>query len=537
MSSPTTPPTLMIVLHGHLPWVHHPEYERFLEEDWFFEAVADTWLPLLEVLDGWERDEVDAQLTLGLSPPLLAMMRTPRLIERATRYLDARRRLAGRYLDRLPGEDPFRPATEHSFAEAERRVAQMRHMDGDLPSAFARHWNEGRIELMTCGATHGLLPVLLDEGSAHAQVAEAVRQHEEILGHAPRGIWQPECGVVPTTFDILAEHGLVYSFAEDRALLFGSPPPRWGVHRPVFTPEGVALFSRDGGCGKAVWSADEGYPGDGRYREFYRDLGWDAEDELLDDDHVQGTGDRKNTGVKLHRVTGRVSLDDKEPYDPQAAARALAGHAAHFVDQRIIDTMRLTPKLEGAPNFVAAFDAELFGHWWYEGPRFLDLVARGCAARAEYDPHSPRPVSAWRYLSDNPTHQVQEPAVSSWGDGGAFTVWVNSDNDHLWREIHDARARLGDAVRRGSKSSLEGRALAQATRELMLAQSSDWPFILTMGTQMGYAGRRTAVHLSRAHRLLDQLERGAVDEPDLRQLEERDAVFSEVDPAPFGRRA
>jgi 1,4-alpha-glucan branching enzyme len=218
---------------------------------------------------------------------------------------------------------------------------------------------------------------------------------------------------------------------------------------------------------------------------------------------------------------------------PAWAAEAYATHASHFVDQRIIESHQLQGVYGGAPNFVAAFDAELFGHWWYEGPRFLDLVARGCAARAEFDEHCPLPLNAFDYLADHPTHQVQEPAVSSWGDGGDFRVWVSEENDWLWRRVHDARLRLGEAVRRGASGMLAQRALKQATREVMLAQSSDWPFILKMDTQTGYASRRPVVHLSRAHRLLEGLERGTLHEPDVAQMELRDAVFPEVDPAPF----
>lgn len=527
---------LVLTLHGHLPWVNHPEYDNFLEEDWFFEGVADCYLPLLAMADGWARDGVDASFTMDISPPLLSMMVEPNLVARAARYLDGRRTLIRRYLERLSWDSPFRRAAEHARDEAEHRAEHFDNIGRDLPSAFRRHWDEGRIEVMTCGATHGLLPVLLDEGSARAQVWEAVRTHERILGRRPRGIWMPECGVTPSSFDLFAEAGLVFTFSEDRAVLYGAPPPAYGALRPVWTSEGIAVFARDPVSGKEVWSADEGYPGDFRYREFYRDLGYDAPDDILDPHHKQGTGARKNMGLKLHRITGKVSLDQKQPYSPDDAERAAAAHAAHFVDMRVEQARRAKAELGIWPCFTAAFDAELFGHWWYEGPRFLDGVVRRCAARAGHDDAAPLPMSAWRYLEEQPRHQLMEPAVSSWGDGGAFRVWVNGENDWLWRLVHDCRERLGHQVRRFQQqrpNDVEARALRQATREMLLAQSSDWPFILTMGTQMGYARERPVTHLARAHRLLHGLETGDLSWNDLAQMELRDGLFQDVDPSPF----
>lgn len=529
-------PSFVLVLHGHLPWVNHPEHEFFLEEDWFFEGVADCYLPILEMLDGWERDGVQAGFTMGLSPPLLSMLKEPNLQARAARYLDARRTLAARHLERLSHDSPYRAATLDARDRAERYGARFEEIGRDLPSALRRHWDAGRVELMSCGVTHGLHPVLLDEGGIEAQVREAVRTHERHLGRRPRGIWLPECGITGTSFDYLADENLAFTFGEDRAILLASPPPAFGVHRPVFTPEGVALFSRDPHAAKEVWSAEEGYPGDFRYREFYRDLGYDASEDLLDAVHLQGTGARKQVGLKLNRITGKVNLDEKLPYEPAEAEAAVQGHSSHFVNRRIEDARRLRAQLGVEPCITAAFDAELFGHWWFEGTRFLDLVVRKLAERAKSDPATPRPVTAFAYLEQHQTHQVTEPAVSSWGDGGAFSVWVNGKNDHFWRKLHDARLRLGDVARRyqhEDPGSIAGRALKQATREVLLASSSDWPFILTMGTQMGYAHRRPLVHLSRAHRLLAGLEQGQVDEADLHQMEVRDGLFPEVDPAPF----
>jgi 1,4-alpha-glucan branching enzyme len=520
--------SLVVVLHGHLPYVHHPEHRLFLEEDWYFEAMADCYLPLLRMLDGWRDDGVEAQITMGLSPTLLSMMATPLLQQRLRRALGARCSLAQRALRSVSEDAPQRRALWAALHHAECALQQLDHHHDDIPAAFAAHHRAGRVELMTCGASHGVAPVLLDEGSIRAQVQMAIRTHERILQCAPRGMWLPECGVHPIALEEMARAGLVYTCSEDRALLLASPPSVCGVHRPVWTPSGVAVFARDPHSAKEVWSATEGYPGDFRYREFYRDLGYDAADHQLDDVHKQGTGARKNCGVKLHRITGAgLSLDQKDWYDPDAAAHAVRAHAEHFVGRRLADVAAIHEELGVAPCITAAFDAELFGHWWFEGPMFLDEVMRRLATS------SLRARSTIAYLANEPRHQLTHPAVSSWGDGGGLRVWVNEDNDWLWFPLHQLRMELGDAARTHGAAvagSWQWRALRQATREVMLAQSSDWPFIIAMGTQVGYAVRRPMEHVARAQRLLHALSSGHVDEADMAQIEERDHLFEDVDP-------
>jgi 1,4-alpha-glucan branching enzyme len=185
---------------------------------------------------------------------------------------------------------------------------------------------------------------------------------------------------------------------------------------------------------------------------------------------------------------------------------------------------------------TAPFDAELFGHWWFEGPRFLESALRHLATMEG----APRPTTPPEYLRANPVQQVAEPAVSSWGDGGYFKVWCNGGNDWVWRPLQQAQ----EAYTRQFKAhgmpvgGWRLRVVKQITRELLLAQSSDWPFIVTMGTQMGYARQQPLVHLNRFWRLMDlwQQESEALSEDqlrDLQQLEDRDNIFPDVNPAAF----
>jgi len=138
----------------------------------------------------------------------------------------------------------------------------------------------------------------------------------------------------------------------------------------------VAAFGRDPDSSKQVWSADEGYPGDFWYRDFYRDIGFD-----LDYDYVRPylppTGQRIHTGLKYHRITGKT--DQKEPYDPERARSRVQEHADHFVETRLGQVAWLARQMERPPIVVCPYDAELFGHWWFEGPWWLEMVFRRLA--------------------------------------------------------------------------------------------------------------------------------------------------------------
>lgn len=181
----------------------------------------------------------------------------------------------------------------------------------------------------------------------------------------------------------MARCGLRYSLLDGHGLLHALPRPRYGVYAPICSPAGVAFFGRDNESTLPVWSANQGYPGDGAYREFHRDLGWDLPQERLEESGIRS---RRPLGLKLHRVTAQAcSLDRKQPYQPAVAAMRLVEHAGAYLESRATLLDSLAATIDRPPLLVAPFDAELFGHWWYEGPRFLAELfrqgpARGCAS-------------------------------------------------------------------------------------------------------------------------------------------------------------
>jgi 1,4-alpha-glucan branching enzyme len=486
-----------IVLHAHLPWVRHPEHARPLEERWLHEALWESYLPLLEVLDRLAEDGVRAPFTLSVSPPLAAMLADDLLRRRFADHLERLERLAAS----LARGSLLAPALRPALAFYQARFAEVHaawdRAGGDVLAALAAHARAGRIELVTTTATHAYLPGLLSSpASIRAQLRIGLRAFEALSGVSPRGLWLPECGYDPRLGPDLAAAGVRYTVLDAHGLLLASPRPRAGVLAPVIAPSGVAFFARDPDAARDVWSRQSGYPGDPWYREFYRDVGFDLPEDALGGE-VGPYGARLMTGLKLHRITG--AAEHKEPYDPAAAAARAREHARHFVEKRAAiarDAAALCPH----PILVAPFDAELFGHWWLEGPAFLDHVLRGLDASARAGGLEATTLGA--YLARFPDAAAAEPGASSWGEGGFGDVWAGPEAARLWRHVHHTEQRVREAARRSRRADgLEGRALDQAIRELLLLEASDWAFMLKRGEVAAYAEARVRAHAHRAARL------------------------------------
>ena len=517
---------LSIVLHAHLPYVRHPEHEEFLEEDWFFEAVIETYVPLLDVFERLVNDGVDFRLTMSLSPTLLAMLVDPLLQHRLVRHIDKLLELAGKEVDRTRWQPEF-----HELARMyQSRLGRVRWViveqyGRDLVAAFRRFQDMGRLEIVTCAATHGYLPLMVTNPNAvRAQIATAVAHHEKYLGRRPNGIWLPECGYEQGLDELLKEFGLKFFFTDAHGVLHASPRPKYGVFAPIFCPSGMAAFGRDLESSKQVWSAREGYPGDYDYRDFYRDVGFDLEYDYVRP-YIHHLGIRKMTGIKYYRITGRT--DHKEPYVPARAQDKAAEHAGNFMFNREKQCGHLHGFMGRKPIIVAPYDAELFGHWWYEGPDWLEFLCR----KIRFDQENISLVTPSEYLKLQPRNQVSTPSMSSWGYKGYSEVWLEGSNDWIYRHLHFAGNRMVELARayRGSRDTLKRRALNQAARELMLAQSSDWAFIMKSGTVVEYAVQRTKTHLLRFLKLYRQIRHERIDESFLADVESKDNLFPDMD--------
>ena len=520
---------LLMVLHCHLPYVRHPEHEDFLEEDWLCEAVAEAYVPLLETLGRLEADAVPFRLTLSISPTLCEMLANKLLRSRLVRYLDRRVELADREVARTRGT-PFAEAAElHRRHYRAVRCAYLERYGGDLIGAFAALRRRGRVELIASAATHALLPLLPTEVARRAQVEAGLRCFERHFGFRPDGFWLPECAYAPGLAELLATCGLRFFFLDTHGVLLAEPRPAMGVFAPLATPAGPHAFGRDVESGKQVWSAQEGYPGDAAYREFHRDLGHDAPLDYLRLG-LQQDGVRRASGFKYHRVTGECPLEQKEPYRPREAAARAREHAAHFVAARVEQVGRVAAAIARPPIIVASYDAELFGHWWFEGPLFLEHVARAAARTDELGCTTPGRCLERARREGGGDGRPAEPATSSWGRGGYFDVWVNDSNDWIYPALHASQLAMERAAARHPHAEgLVRRALNQCARQLMLAQGSDWPFLMYAGTARRYASFRVRSLLERFDALMSQLQRGRPSEPLVAEHEWLDDPFPWLD--------
>ena len=512
-----------IVLHAHLPFVRHPEHEKFLEENWLFEAITETYVPLLRILQGWLRDGLDTHLTLTLSPTLCSMLLDPLLQDRYVRHLNGLIELAEKEIHRTHFDKPW-----HGLAPMyHRRFTETRDTyfgcGKNLVAAFGKFQELGTLEIITSAATHALLPLLANHPpSLRAQILVARDHYRSCFGRDPRGIWLPECAYVPAVEKVLQEANIRWFITDTHGVLNAEPRPRYGVFAPVFTPNGIAAFARDLESSKQVWSKTEGYPGDPRYRDFYRDIGFDLEFDYVKP-HLPSPDHRGFTGIKYYRITGNTP--DKQVYDPAAALQAAAGHAQHFLEARMVQIQKLEKIMDRPPLVLAPYDAELFGHWWHEGPEFLDYFVR----KACFDQKTFSLITPGEYLRRQPTNQIARPSASSWGEHGYWDVWLNETNAWIYPHLNIAQERMTELVRRFAQPDvLQRRALHQAARELLLAQASDWPFILRTGTSPDYASKRIKDHLLRFTKLHEQLTQRNVAENWLAQIESRDNLFADI---------
>ncbi len=518
-----------LILHAHLPFVRHPEYPEFLEEDWLYEAITEVYLPLIFIFQNLHETGAKPRLAINISPPLCEMLADKLLETRYTRHLENLLELSKKEVARTRAEAPeFLDVAQMYVKNLSASLDLWNNKyQRNLINAFRHLQDEGVLEIITCGATHGFLPLISTQESRRAQINIAVNNYKKHFGRQPRGIWLPECAYEHGIENLLKDAGIEYFVGDSHALLYGEPRPRYGVHAPVVCPNGVAVFARDVETSQQVWSAEVGYPGNAVYREFYRDIGWDLPLEYLKP-HLHKDATRRHLGLKYHRISGRDTDNSrKQPYVPNWANRKAAEDAADFVAKRIRQAHKLRETFGGHPPFVTApYDAELYGHWWFEGPQFLDFVFR----ELHYKKDEIRALTPGDFLDSGNPIQIQQPSASSWGENGYYKVWLNENNSWMYPYQHDAERKMTDfANKYHEPNEIERRILNQLARELLLAQSSDWAFQIYQGTTVQYSSNRFKSHIQRFNILAQMLETNEFNEAMLAEIESRDNIFQEVD--------
>jgi 1,4-alpha-glucan branching enzyme len=513
---------LALVLHGHLPFVRHPEHDDSFEESWLYQAITEVYVPLLLTLDALVAGTVDFRLTFSLTPTLVSMLQDPFLQSRYVQRIERLIELAEKEVARTSWQPEFQSLASMYHQRFQRvRDAFVDRYKRNLVAAFRRLQEAGRLEIVASAATHGYLPLLsIDPGAVRCQVQVGIANYVATFGREPQGFWLPECGYYPGVDQLLTDAGIRFTIVETHGITRAQPRPRYGVHAPLRSPAGLAVFGRDPDSSRQVWSATEGYPGDYDYREFYRDIAHDLDFDSLQR-YVHRHGLRVDTGIKYYRITGKT--ESKQVYVPQQAEKKAEIHAEHFVGRCEQQIESLASVMDRKPILVAPYDAELFGHWWYEGPLWLNQVIRKIAAR-----QTPMQlVTLSECLADCPALQPSAPPMCSWGRNGFSEVWLSPDNQWIYPHLHRAAQvieKLESEYAR--RNALVSRSLDQAKRELLLAQSSDWAFMIDARTTLEYATARTKTHLQNFDLLAKQIASGKIDEPWLREIETRNCIFS-----------
>ena len=516
---------LNFIFNAHLPFVRHPEYPKFLEEDWLYEAINESYIPFIRMMYRLRQENIKFRLTFSLSPTLCTMLSDELLKERFTQYLESRIELGEKEIERT-ANCPDQNILARKYTEDAKQNLDfyVNKCSKNILSAFNELSNEGYIELITTAATHAYLPNFRENHVAvNAQIEAGIINHYRAFDKLPEGFWLPECGYYPGLEKYLVRSNIKWTTVAAQAFFLSEDKVEKGNFAPVKTKDGFYFFARNHFLSNLVWSDTEGYPCDADYREFYRDIGydlpWDYVQPYVHEPHV-----RVFTGFKYWAITGQTA--DKKPYNPEKANEKLNLHAANFIYNVKNQGRLLENRLDTDPVYTISFDAELFGHWWYEGISWLEKVIRLTSFEKNINL-----VTSSDVIRDNPDVQILTPAYSSWGTGGYSQVWTDSSsNAWMLRNAIKSVERMSEIAERFPlQKSLKQRFLNQAARETFLLMSSDWPFIVHNHTSEEYANKRFCSHVQNLNLVYENMSKNAVNTEWLVKAEKRDNLFQQID--------
>lgn len=523
------------VLHSHLPYVlGHGNWPH--GTDWLNEATAETYIPLLNVLNKLIEEGVSPKITIGITPVLAEQLTSEEFSQEFLKYLQNKTNEA------IANQKEFKKFNQsHLFQLAqlweEYYVKIMTDFiekyKKDIIGEFRRLQNEGHIEIMTSCATHGYLPLLSQDTSITAQIKQGISSYKRLFGVDPKGFWLPECGYrpsyewtppveipnvnpqFPTTYprkgieEFLAEEKIGY-FLIDTHLLKGGkaigiyaerfealkrlwqqfekeyPLKQEDIEKSPYDvylvscdKKPVAIFTRDPNTSLQVWSGEWGYPGDGWYLDFHKK-------------HFPG-------GHRYWRVTSAKSdLADKQVYEPDKVEDRIRENASHFKELVKSTLLNFYNQHKKVGIVVSPFDTELFGHWWFEGPRWLYYVLKWIDADPEL-----KLTTCSEYLEEFPPTVVVSIPEGSWGEGGFHWIWLNEWTTWTWKHIYELEVKMQTLATEFADIQDETiqSILKQLARELLLLQASDWQFLISTWCARDYAEERVVRHYEAFKRL------------------------------------
>ena len=514
---------LLLVLHTHQPYVLDPTMEHRLEENWLYESLTECYLPLLEAMKKLIKDTVDFRITFSLTPCLLDMLDNPLIKTRYPRYLDERIRLAESETQRWRNHGELFSLAQLYLEKFKRCRELFSQWNGDVVGEFKKIQESGKVEILASAATHAYFPLWeIYPQVVDFQVRIGLKQYERYFGKKKAlGFWLPECGYYTNIDALLQQNGIKYFFLDKHGIMNGHPRPWFGEYAPIHCPSGVAAFGRDWESHDIVWLKDKGYPGDPYYLDYDKDLCTDLGSDYLASFVHSYPGEK--TGIKYSR---NATTSGREFYNPNLAFTRCDAHANDFMARCRHQVERLYMQLGRPPVIVALFDTELFGHWWAEGHNWLDLVIR----KMVYDQKTIKLITAEDYLKMFPRNQVIMPSMSSWGYQGYSETWLSGRNHWIYPELFKSIEVFDRWLEKFPNPDTGTRiALNQYLRELLMAQSSDWAFIMHTQTAQAYAEKRVKEHIGNMHAICRQLKANNINVEELNVIKKKNNIFSNLD--------
>jgi 1,4-alpha-glucan branching enzyme len=497
------------LLHTHMPYVRR-NGDWPCGEEWILEAWAESYIPLWKTVEDLTSANIPGKLALTLTPVLAEQLQDAYLQERMADYLQNKVRLAGEEISRLEGmgDEPRANLARHF---RDRYISLHRdfqdRLRGRMMDILRAGMESGRVEVLASAATHAHLPLLGNDTCRRAQIAVGIESYRRCFGHDPEGFWLPECAYAPELDALLDEFSPPLKYVIlDFSAPQNAPQEALSWEARSLGSTSLLAFMRDQLADSLVWTWD-GIPSHSHYREYNK-------------------RDWQGHGYQYWRVTSLdTPLDEKDIYHPEAAAAQAEEDAREFADalrQRKMEILSVAGKQDIPRVILAAYDTELLGHWWLEGPIWLREVLR----RLSDDIELPSRLARKALLMELPR---LSPELTTWIYEGDFSAWLNPHTADIWEKVHRAEKDLPTLKGKGSRDGANPeslRALAQAARELLLMEASDWTFMITREKASAYGRDRFVSHFERYNSLLEMLGREAIDLDYLSSVEDTDNLFA-----------
>ncbi len=493
---------LILALHAHLPYVRIPDKKFPLQELWLYQALTESYIPLIFCFHELISEKINFKLTLSISPTLLSMLSDEYYKLKYQDYLKTLSELLRKKSSSSYGDQRY--SMELLLNRIQIILKYYIEIKHDLINELKSLSRSGNITFMTSSATHALLPLFrFSENLIRNQIKIGQCVFKNEFGFVPEGFWLPEMGYYANLDKILNEFKIKYTFLESHSVYLGSVRPSYGNFYPSATKAGLKIFPRDLPLSNIIWAAGTGYPGDCHYREFHFDYTYSLDDSELKDHRI----DRIPFGLKIFRITGNDK--PKEYYNDKEAMEIVRIHSDDFINKIRERANSVRPHIKKTPVFTLPFDAELFGHWWYEGPEFLKQIIKKISASGDIELADPSEMQ-------NETLEAVIPSECSWGREGFFKSWTNPECSWIYPELAHLDLRYRNISADWNAASF------QALKEILLASASDWTFLISNDTSRNYGKLRLSEHINAAKNIIEGIETGKADDG---FLTERNALY------------